>query len=128
MAKRIRAVLCGGAALLTIAASACSKSEGTASEKPAVNVVIPEGATKVTVDAKGFTPSEVHIQKGKPASLVFVRTTDGTCAKQVVFPELKLQKELPLDTAVAINVPTDTARTLTFQCGMGMYQSSVVIQ
>ena len=111
-----------------MAAAGCSKTEGTASGKPAANVVIPEGATKIVVDAKGFTPSEVHVEKGKPATLAFVRTTDGTCATKVVFPELKLEKDLPLDTAVAINVPTDRARTLTFQCGMGMFQSSVVIQ
>jgi hypothetical protein len=27
-----------------------------------------------------------------------------------------------------VHVPTDQARTLTFQCGMGMYKSSVIIQ
>jgi plastocyanin domain-containing protein len=103
----------------------CSKSESPPSPP---TVPLGEGATQVTVDAKGFSPSHVRVEKGKPASLVFVRTSDGTCAKQVVFPELKMEKDLPLNTPVAINVPTDQARTLTFQCGMGMYQSSVVIE
>src|SRR5262249_14837089 len=84
--------------------------------------------SKVIADRKGFSPSHVEIEKGKPASLVFVRTSDQTCATQVVFPELKVEKELPLNTPVAIDVPTTEARTLTFQCGMGMYKSSVVVQ
>ena len=33
-----------------------------------------------------------------------------------------------VDTPVAVNVPTDQARRLTFQCGMGMYRSAVLVQ
>ncbi|HKQ70693.1 MAG TPA: cupredoxin domain-containing protein [Polyangiaceae bacterium] len=110
--------------------AACSKSEEA---KGGPETVIPAAAlgtqqTKVTVDSKGFSPSEIKVEKGKPASLVFVRTTDKTCATEVVFPELKLKKDLPLNTAVSIDVPTTEARTLTFQCGMAMYKSAVLIQ
>jgi plastocyanin domain-containing protein len=111
---------------------ACSKSsEKSTNAVPEVPIpAAPPGVqqTKVIVDDKGFTPSHVEVQKGKPASLVFVRTTDETCAKEVVFPDLKLEKELPLRTAVNIDIPTSDARTLTFQCGMAMYKSAVVIQ
>ena len=116
-------------ALCLVVLPSCSKSE---SAPPKANVTIPVAApgvqqTKVIVDATGFQPSQVNVEKGKPASLVFVRTTESTCAKDVVFPELKLEKALPLDTPVTIDIPTGEARTLAFQCGMGMYKSSVVI-
>ena len=39
-----------------------------------------------------------------------------------------IKEPLPLGKSVAINVPTDNERTLTFQCGMGMYKSKVVVQ
>jgi plastocyanin domain-containing protein len=108
----------------------CSKSEAAQPSGP--EPVIPPAAdgvqqTKVIVDDKGFTPSDIKAEKGKPLSLVFIRTTEGTCAKQVVFPELKLEKELPLNVPVSLTIPTDDARRLTFQCGMGMYKSAVVI-
>jgi plastocyanin domain-containing protein len=81
----------------------------------------------VTVDGKGFTPSHIEVKKGAETTLKFTRTTDATCATKVVFPEINLSKDLPLNQAVAVKVPTAEARTLTFQCGMGMYKSSVVI-
>jgi plastocyanin domain-containing protein len=96
---------------------ACSKSEAEGSG-PVV---------AVTVDGKGFAPSSVAVKKGSPLSLRFTRTTDDTCATQVVFPELDIKKDLPLNVPVTVDVPTDTTRRLTFQCGMGMFKSSVVI-
>lgn len=87
----------------------------------------PPGTVRVTADEKGFKPSSVSFKKGAPATLVFTRTTDDTCATEVVFPDLNVKKELPKGLAVAIAIPTEKEQTLTFQCGMGMYKSSVVV-
>jgi plastocyanin domain-containing protein len=118
------------AALCASIAAGCSKSGEAQSSPEPVIPPAPAGVqqAKVKVDKKGFSPSEVKLEKGKGAQLVFVRTTDETCAKEVVFPELKLEKPLPLNTPVSIDIPTTEARTLTFQCGMAMYKSSVLIQ
>jgi plastocyanin domain-containing protein len=118
------------AALSVSIAAGCSKSGEAQGNAEPVIPPAPAGVqqTKVKVDKKGFSPSEVKLEKGKNAQLVFVRTTDETCAKEVVFPELKLEKPLPLNTPVSIDIPTTEARTLTFQCGMAMYKSSVLIQ
>ena len=85
------------------------------------------GEIPITADDKGFSPSSVTLPKGAPATLVFTRTTDDTCATEVVFPDLKIEKPLPKGTPVKVEVPTDKEQTLTFQCGMGMYKSAVVI-
>jgi plastocyanin domain-containing protein len=89
-----------------------------------------DGKQRVAIraDGKGFTPSAVTVKKGVPAILVFTRTSDDTCAKDVVFPELNMKKALPLNQPVDVEVPTDTTRTLAFTCGMRMFNSSVLIQ
>lgn len=118
-------------ALALFALAACSKSEATAQPgQPASTGAASTddtATTAITADDTGFHPSSVTLAKGKPARLVFTRTTDDTCARQVVFPELSITKDLPLNQQVAIDIPTSDARKLTFQCGMGMYKSSVVV-
>jgi len=63
---------------------------------------------------------------GAARSLVFRRTTDDTCATSVVFPALGIQKPLPLNTDVAIELPATLTEEVTFQCGMGMHRGKVV--
>ena len=75
----------------------------------------------------GFEPASLTLKRGVPARITFLRTTDDTCATKVVFPELNIEKDLPKNTPVKIDVPTDKEQKLTFQCGMGMYKSSVVV-
>ncbi len=116
-------------AALVLAAIGCSKSDASTSVSATSAPVNASGKHEVNVIAneKGFTPSSVEVKKGEGTTLVFKRTTDETCAKQVVFPEIKLTKELPLNQPVAIDLPVSDARTLTFQCGMGMFKGKVVI-
>ena len=116
---------------LALAAVSCSKSEpdraspapGTATPNTTAAKVV-----KVDVGAHGFDPSSITVTRGENVTLEFTRTADKTCADKVVFPDTGVSKDLPLNTPVAINVPTDQARKLTFQCGMGMYKSAVVVQ
>jgi plastocyanin domain-containing protein len=86
------------------------------------------GSIAITADDKGFTPSSVSLKKGAPAQLVFTRTSDATCATEVVFPDLKITKKLPLNTPVSVDVPTDAPRSLSFACGMGMFKGAVVVR
>jgi plastocyanin domain-containing protein len=86
-------------------------------------------STSVNVEAneKGFSPSSFDLTKGYPATLIFRRTSNATCATEVVFPDLKITKPLPYMVPVPIDVPTGDARTLVFQCGMGMFKGKAII-
>jgi plastocyanin domain-containing protein len=104
-------------ALGLMALISCSKTEMNAS-----------GTVSVIADEEGFHPSSVTTKKGAQLTLEFTRKSDKTCATEVVFPELKIEKALPLNQAVLVAIPTDQIRTLSFQCGMGMYKSKLVVQ
>jgi plastocyanin domain-containing protein len=117
-------------ALCTAFAIEVAGCKGNAPTPPAPSEapVQSTGKVSVIVGDNGFVPSAINATKGQPLTLEFKRVSDKTCATQVVFPELNITKDLPLNSAVSISIPTDQARKLAFQCGMGMFKSSVVIQ
>ena len=105
---------------------ACHKDESSSAPKPIV--ATGDQVIAVTADERGFTPAAVETQRGSKLTLRFTRTSDATCADKVVFPEAGIEQALPLKQPVDVIVPTDKARTLAFQCGMGMFKSTVLIR
>ncbi|HEY6462173.1 MAG TPA: cupredoxin domain-containing protein [Polyangiaceae bacterium] len=115
---RARALVPLLAAFVLVAAGACKKSEASGP------------LADVTVGEHGFTPTSLKLPAGgagSHTSVSFVRTTDKTCATEVVFPELHIDLKLPLNQVVNVDLPTDKPQTLGFQCGMGMYKGAVVV-
>ncbi len=82
----------------------------------------------VEVGASGYNPSEVSAASGEEVRLVFTRTSDEGCGQQLVFPELHIHRDLPLDEAVPVDVTMPASGTIAFTCGMGMYRGSVVVR
>lgn len=121
-------------AVIAVLVAACNKpasagdGSSTRSTVSAATATADAAVVNIAVGEDGFAPAMVHAQKGKKLTLRFTRTTDATCAKQVVFPELGIKKDLPLNQPVDIDVPAGEARTLGFQCGMGMFKGSVMVQ
>ena len=116
--------LAPGALILVtaLAAAACSRSEAPARPGAAA------ARYAVLVDAQGFHPASVSAPAGSSVRLTFRRTTDQGCGQQVVFPSLRMQRDLPLDTDVAVDVTVPASGSLAFTCGMGMLRGAVVAQ
>lgn len=109
-------------AILTLLATACRQDPPPASgAQPAAAA----GRVSVTVDGRGYHPESVTVPAGRPATLVFTRTSDEGCGQQLVFPSLNIRRDLPLGQPVEVTI-TPAAGTLAFTCGMGMYRGSVV--
>ena len=120
-------------AALILTSATCKTSDtsamamqSSASASPAAGPA--DSIIRVVADDKGYTPSSISVQRGKPVTLEFVRTSDKTCAKEVIFPALGINKPLPLNTPVDITVPTDTSKTYSFACGMDMFKGKLVVQ
>jgi plastocyanin domain-containing protein len=108
----------------TLALSACKKEpEATATSSAAASS---DGSVAIKVDATGYHPAEASAPAGKHVKLVFTRTTDDGCGQQLVFPDLDIRKDLPLNQPVTVDVTMPASGKIAFACGMDMYRGSIV--
>lgn len=82
---------------------------------------------KITVDKNGFSPSSIEVEAGHKVNLVFNRAGSDNCANVVVFPKLKIRKNLPVGKDVIVSITPTKAGSISFSCGMGMYKGSMVV-
>ena len=73
------------------------------------------------------TPASVQVKKGEPTVLAFTRKSDDTCARQVVFPELSLTKDLPLNQTVEVQYTPSKSGEIRYGCAMGLMVSGVLL-
>lgn len=110
--------------------SACSKSEPKVTTDNSLATTTRGDRIAISVTERGFEPDNVSVPGGEPVTLVFTRTTDSTCAKEVVIPidGKSIEKPLPLNEAVAIEVTFAQAGQITYACGMDMVKGTVVVR
>ena len=82
----------------------------------------------VTVTEAAFSPQRLTLKAGVPARITFTRTSDKTCATEVVFAALNIRRDLPLNQPVAIEFTLDKPGEIAFACGMNMLRGSLVVQ
>lgn len=101
-----------------------------AATQAALQAAVENGVQVVKIDITGaaFEPSQIRLQKGVPARLIFTRHTDQTCATDVMIPELGIEATpLPMHEAVEIAVLPQKDGTFTFACGMNMVKGTLVV-
>ena len=79
----------------------------------------------LSVTEKGYEPSPITLKKGEPVKLVVTRTTDQTCATEVVMDEHNINTPLPLNTPVEITFTPSKTGELRYGCAMGKMISGV---
>jgi plastocyanin domain-containing protein len=82
----------------------------------------------VQVSANGFEPSQIEAQSGDSLTLSITRKTESTCARDIKIPSLKMQKELPLNKTVVINLGKVKKGNITFSCGMDMISGVINVK
>ena len=115
---------------LTLALILASAGTGCQQSSPPAEAHSRHPGTRVavTVDGQGYHPATVTVPAGRPATVVFTRTSDEGCGQQVVFPSLNLRRDLPLNQPVEVALPAQHAWTIAFTCGMNMMRGTVVAQ
>lgn len=84
----------------------------------------PQSVIRIEANSEGFVPDDIYIPAGEPTVLEFVRTTDQTCATEVLFAESGIRHELPLNTPIRVSVAPPEDRTFAFACEMDMHKGS----
>lgn len=76
----------------------------------------------------GYQPSEILATEGERIRLRFIRRDDADCAREVVFPGLKIRKQLPAGQPVIVELGPLPAGRYEFKCGMDMFRGAVVVR
>jgi plastocyanin domain-containing protein len=82
----------------------------------------------VAVTDAGFVPAEIAVKKGEPVVFLVTRTTDATCAKEIVIPGAHVRKALPLNQEVRITFTPEKKGDLRYVCGMDMVSGTFKVQ
>lgn len=82
---------------------------------------------KVVVTDKGYEPSTLKVQAGKPITLKITRKTDSTCARDITIPSQKISVKLPMDKEVVVKVDSLQKGEIKFGCSMDMMVGGVIL-
>ena len=117
---------------MSLFASACNKgtAEGGAAASEAsaspTAAAAPVGRlVPISVTNEGYSPKTIDAKKGETLTLRFTRTTKSDCLKAVAIPELKIQKDLPVDAPVDITITPEKEGKIVFQCWMAMVKGEI---
>ncbi|MEZ4302177.1 MAG: cupredoxin domain-containing protein [Polyangiaceae bacterium] len=129
------AVLFASLLLGSLVALGCGKADANAAPAAAGSgepSAVAETATGRVVEIKvtdnGFEPKVVEAKKGETVSLKFIRSTKSECLKAISIPSLKINKDLPMETPVIVNVPADKEGKIVFQCWMAMVKGEIDVK
>lgn len=84
--------------------------------------------SSITVTVKGgYKPSLLQIPLNKKASLIFIRKDDNSCLEDLVLPDFKIKKYLPMHTPVTITLSPTRVGKFNFHCGMNMFHGTIEV-
>ncbi len=84
------------------------------------------GSTTITVDG-GYRPKLLKIPQGVKTTLIFLRKDSNSCLEELVIPDLKIKKYLPLHSPVTVVLSPTKPGTYNLHCGMNMYHGTIEV-
>jgi plastocyanin domain-containing protein len=126
---------------LTAAVAALSASPALAADhdmhhptpSPAA-LTIAEGTLKngvrtveVSVTNEGFVPARIKVNKGEKLRLVVTRKTDKTCATEIVVKGHGIDKKLPLNKPVTVELTPTKSGEIRYACAMDMIAGVIFV-
>ncbi len=75
----------------------------------------------------GYKPATITIPQGKQSTITFVRKDPNSCLEDVVIPDFKVKKFLPLNEPVTITISPAKPGTIDIHCGMNMFHGKIIV-
>ena len=98
-------------------------------EASSASAQVKDAKQNVTIVVKGgYSPEQIVLKKGVPATVNFDMKDSTACLSHVVFEKLGVDKDLTKQPVTSINIPTDEAGEYNFACGMDMFHGKVVVK
>lgn len=92
--------------------------------KKAVEV---QDEVKIIVDG-GYNPDTISIPVAKTTKIIFFRTDANSCLEEVIIPEFKVKKYLPLNQEVTIEINPTKIGEFEIVCGMNMFKGKIIVK
>ena len=86
-----------------------------------------ERVLELRVTEEGFVPAELKVKKGEPLLLKVTRTTDKTCANEILIEGTDLNVPLPLNQVAEVRFTPAKTGSIKYGCAMGMMISGVFL-
>ncbi|OGM59042.1 hypothetical protein A3A75_05220 [Candidatus Woesebacteria bacterium RIFCSPLOWO2_01_FULL_39_10] len=76
----------------------------------------------------GYKPASIRIKNGKKTTLKITRRDSNSCLEEIILPEFKIKKYLPLNKEVEIAITPQKLGEFGFHCGMNMYHGKIIVE
>lgn len=74
----------------------------------------------------GYTPEAISVPVNKTTKINFLRKDPNSCLEEVVIPDFRIKKFLPLNEKVTVSIKPEKAGEFAFVCGMNMYHGKII--
>lgn len=82
----------------------------------------------ITINVEGgYSPSHIQIPQGKKSTLIFVRKDTNSCLEELILPDFKIKKYLPMHTPVTVTLEPKRLGSFDFHCGMNMFHGTIEV-
>lgn len=96
-------------------------------KKEGVSVVVDTGSVDITVEG-GYSPQVISIPKGRLTTINFTRRDPSSCLEEVVLPDFRIRKYLPLNKKVPIILTPQKSGEYDYACGMNMFHGKIIVK
>ncbi|ASP49281.1 cupredoxin domain-containing protein [Cognaticolwellia beringensis] len=86
--------------------------------------------SEITVVVKDgvYQPARISLPENKAFKIKFIRKDASPCAASVLFPDLEISADLPINAEFTLQLPALKKGEYAFHCQMKMYSGTVVVK